>query len=56
MVSDLERRIPFRRVVKQTIERVMKAGAKGIKLGIGGRLNGAEIARTEKMAPARFRS
>ena len=50
MVSDLERRIPFRRVMKQTIERVMKAGAKGIKLSIGGRLNGAEIARTEKMA------
>lgn len=50
MVSDIERRMPFRRVMKQTIERVMKAGAKGVKLTIGGRLNGAEIARTEKMA------
>lgn len=50
MVSDIERRMPFRRVMKQTMERVMKAGAKGVKLSVGGRLNGAEIARTEKMA------
>jgi small subunit ribosomal protein S3 len=50
MVGDLERRMPFRRVMKQTMERVMKAGAVGVKLSVGGRLNGAEIARTEKMA------
>lgn len=49
MVADLERRMPFRRVMKQSIERVMKAGAVGVKLTVGGRLNGAEIARTEKM-------
>lgn len=49
MVADLERRMPFRRVMKQTMERVMKAGAVGVKLTVGGRLNGAEIARTEKM-------
>lgn len=49
MVGDLQRRMPFRRVMKQTMERVMKAGAVGVKLTLGGRLNGAEIARTEKM-------
>ncbi len=50
MAGDIERRMPFRRVMKQTIERVMKAGALGVKISIGGRLNGAEIARTEKLA------
>jgi small subunit ribosomal protein S3 len=50
IASDLERRIPFRRVMKQSIERVMKAGAVGVKICVAGRLNGAEIARTEKMA------
>lgn len=49
MASDIERRMPFRRVMKQTIERVMKAGAKGVKVAVSGRLNGAEIARTEKL-------
>lgn len=50
MAADIERRLPFRRVMKQTIERVMKAGAQGVKMSVGGRLNGAEIARTEKMS------
>ncbi len=50
MVEEIERRIPFRRVMKTTLERVMKAGAKGMKMSLGGRLNGAEIARTEKLA------
>lgn len=50
MVEEIERRIPFRRVMKMAMERVMKAGAKGVKMSLGGRLNGAEIARTEKMA------
>ena len=47
--SDIEKRIPFRRVIKQSIERVMKAGAKGVKIGMAGRLNGVEIARSEKL-------
>lgn len=47
--TDIEKRIPFRRVMKQTIERVMKAGAKGVKIGMSGRLNGVEIARAEKL-------
>lgn len=50
IVNEIERRIPFRRVMKQTIERVMKAGAKGVKIKLSGRLNGVEIARTEKLA------
>lgn len=50
MVEEIERRMPFRRVMKQTIERVMKAGAVGVKIKMGGRLNGAEIARSEKLA------
>ena len=45
--DDLEKRLPFRRAMKQAIERVMKSGAKGIKISVGGRLNGADIARTE---------
>lgn len=45
--SQLERRIAFRRAMKQAIGRTMKLGAKGIKVQVSGRLNGAEIARTE---------
>lgn len=44
----LERRISFRRAMKQAIGRTMKAGAKGIKVLCSGRLGGAEIARSEK--------
>jgi small subunit ribosomal protein S3 len=43
----LERRISFRRAMKQAMFRSMKAGAKGIKVQVSGRLGGAEIARTE---------
>ncbi len=50
MIGDLERRLPFRRVLKQHLDRVQKAGAKGVKLLVKGRLNGAEIAREEKLA------
>jgi small subunit ribosomal protein S3 len=49
VVADLEKRMPFRRVMKMAIDRVRKSGAEGIKIAIGGRLNGSEIARTEKM-------
>jgi small subunit ribosomal protein S3 len=44
----LERRVSFRRAMKQAIQRTMKAGAKGIKVLCSGRLGGAEIARNEK--------
>ncbi|MDD5043593.1 MAG: 30S ribosomal protein S3 [Patescibacteria group bacterium] len=50
MVADLEKRIPFRRVMKQAIGRVEKAGAIGVKVTVSGRLNGAEIARTETLS------
>ncbi|MFH1193938.1 MAG: 30S ribosomal protein S3 [bacterium] len=49
VVADLEKRMPFRRVMKMAIDRVRKSGAEGIKIAVGGRLNGSEIARTEKM-------
>ncbi len=48
IIEQLEKRIPFRRAAKRAIEQVMQAGAKGVKIIIAGRLNGAEIARTEK--------
>lgn len=50
IVSDLEKRMPFRRSMKMTAEKVEKAGAKGVKITVSGRLNGAEIARTETLS------
>ncbi|MCD8085096.1 MAG: 30S ribosomal protein S3 [Clostridiales bacterium] len=47
IAQQIEKRTSFRRAMKNSIGRAMKAGAKGIKVSIGGRLNGAEIARTE---------
>ena len=47
IAQQLEKRISFRRAMKQSIGRTMKLGAKGIKISCGGRLGGAEIARTE---------
>jgi len=47
IAQQLERRVSFRRVVRQSIQRAQKAGVQGIKIQVGGRLNGAEIARTE---------
>lgn len=48
IASQIEKRIPFRRAIRQVMERAKTAGAKGIKIQISGRLNGAEIARSEK--------
>ncbi|WP_071517798.1 30S ribosomal protein S3 [Geitlerinema sp. PCC 9228] len=47
ITQQLERRVSFRRVVRQAIQRAQKAGVEGIKIQVSGRLNGAEIARTE---------
>ena len=47
IASQLERRISYRRAVKQAIGRTMKLGAKGIKIQCSGRIGGAEIARNE---------
>ena len=48
IAAQLEKRVSFRRALKQSIGRTMKAGAKGIKAQVSGRLGGAEIARTEQ--------
>lgn len=48
VAGELERRIPQRRVVSKVMERVMSSGALGIKIVLGGRINGAEISRVEK--------
>ena len=50
IAQSLEKRVSFRRAMKQSIQRAMKAGAKGIKVVISGRIGGAEIARSEKYA------
>lgn len=47
IAQQLERRASFRRAMKQGMSRAMKAGAKGIKVQVSGRLGGAEIARSE---------
>lgn len=52
--DQIEQRIPFRRAMKRAIEQVMRAGAKGCRIRLSGRLNGAEIARTETMSQGRL--
>lgn len=47
IASQLERRVMFRRAMKRAVQNSMRAGAKGIKVEVSGRLGGAEIARTE---------
>ncbi|TJX14099.1 30S ribosomal protein S3 [Tissierella creatinini] len=47
IASQLERRVTFRRAMKQAIQRTMRFGAKGIKTAVSGRLGGADMARTE---------
>ena len=47
IAAQLENRISFRRAMKSTMQRTMKAGAKGIKTSVSGRLGGADMARTE---------
>lgn len=47
VAAQIEKRVAFRRAMKQVVGRAMKMGAKGIKVAVSGRLAGAEIARTE---------
>jgi small subunit ribosomal protein S3 len=47
VAQQLEKRISFRRAMKKVMQQAMKAGGKGIKIRVAGRLNGAEMARTE---------
>ena len=54
IAEQLEKRVAFRRLMKQSLEQVMNAGAKGAKVAIGGRLNGADIARTEHLSAGKI--
>src|SRR5438128_123431 len=47
VAQQLERRVSFRKVLKQTVQRSMKAGAKGVRVAVAGRLGGAEMSRRE---------
>ncbi len=47
IAQELEKRVAFRRAMKQAIQRAMRSGAQGIKVSVSGRLGGVEIARTE---------
>lgn len=49
IILDIEKRVPFRKVMKQSLSKMERAGALGAKIVVSGRLNGAEIARTEKL-------
>ncbi|PCJ84971.1 MAG: 30S ribosomal protein S3 [Thiotrichaceae bacterium] len=53
IAQQLERRVMFRRAMKRSIQNTMRMGAQGIKIKIGGRLNGAEIARSEMYSEGR---
>ncbi|MCX6804662.1 MAG: 30S ribosomal protein S3 [Patescibacteria group bacterium] len=50
VASQLERRLPFRRIIKSTTEASVRSGALGAKVSVSGRLNGAEMARRETSA------
>ncbi|MCD4705198.1 30S ribosomal protein S3 [bacterium] len=54
IIEQVEKRIPYRRVMKKTIEKAMQAGCDGIKIIMSGRLNGVEIARTETLKDGRL--
>ncbi len=54
IAESLEKRVSYRRLIKQAIEQIMNAGAKGVKIAVGGRLGGAEIARTEWLAQGKL--
>ena len=47
LVEDLEQRKPYRRAMRQLVQKAVRAGVKGIKIQVAGRLNGADIARSE---------
>lgn len=49
IATQIEKRVSYRRAMRQAVEKAIAAGAKGIKIQVSGRLNGAEIARSEKL-------
>ncbi|MBE7411952.1 MAG: 30S ribosomal protein S3 [Leptospiraceae bacterium] len=54
IAQQIEQRMPFRRVMKAELRRAMRGGVEGIKISISGRLNGADMARTEKYMDGRI--
>lgn len=54
VAAELEKRMPHRRVCKRAIERIMTSGAKGVKIALSGRINGAEIGRKEKFSEGKL--
>jgi small subunit ribosomal protein S3 len=54
IVEQLEKRVSFRRALKQSVEQVMQAGAGGVKIAVSGRLGGADIARTEWLSAGKL--
>ncbi len=54
VAQQLEQRIPFRRVMKQALRGAMRSGLEGVKIIVSGRLNGAEMARTEQYKDGRI--
>ena len=48
IAEQLARRMPFKRIVKQSLDRIMQSGAKGARIVLSGRINGAEIGRRER--------
>ncbi|MFH1181062.1 MAG: 30S ribosomal protein S3 [bacterium] len=54
VAAQIEKRMPFRRILKQSAEKVMSAKAQGVRIEIAGRLNGAEIARREWLMRGRM--
>ncbi|MCX6822689.1 MAG: 30S ribosomal protein S3 [candidate division SR1 bacterium] len=53
IATQLEARMPFRKVIKNVLQKVMEKGASGIKVQVGGRLGGVDISRTEKLIEGR---
>ncbi|MDR2190605.1 MAG: 30S ribosomal protein S3 [Candidatus Peribacteria bacterium] len=53
IATQIENRMPYRKVIKQTVAKIMEKGADGVKVQIGGRLNGTDIARTEHFIDGR---
>ena len=54
VASQLERRVAFRKAMKRSVQSTMRSGASGVKIMVSGRLNGAEIARSEKYLEGRL--
>lgn len=54
IADQIEKRMPYRRAVKSAVENSMKAGIRGIRVRVSGRLNGAEIARTEAFSQGKI--